>query len=159
MAIDAKLRKELATHVKLGETVEYFSRNNEADKSTMTDPHNLFEDAIKKGQDLEILQAIYDVSADNKFNGAPYVVSKSGSKFIVTDIKTAESDEIKIVKKPTVYIVSDKITKKTTTIELNKVIEKEKAETVPFRTQIENALKTAKNDNQSIKLITAALNT
>lgn len=158
MALNAKLRTELTKYVKLGSTVSYFDRNNENDKSTMTDPNNLFENAIKNGQILEILQAIYNVSSDSKFDGSPFLISKKGSKFIITDSKTASSDEIKTIIKPSLFIVSDNISKTKTTIELNKVITQAKAETKPFKTQIEDALKTAKNDADLVKLITSALN-
>lgn len=146
MAIDSKLRKELAEHVTLGEKVGYITRNDKNDKNTMNDPGNLFEKAIKSKQYLEILQAIYDVSADNKFNGAPFAVSQQQNKFIVTDLKSAKSDEIKLTVKPTYFECSDKITKTKTVIELSKVVETEKSEVEPFRTQIEKALKNNRDD-------------
>lgn len=158
MAIDAKLRTELTKYVKLGDKVTYTSRNDESDKKTMTDPSNMLEKAINSNR-LELLQAIYDVSSDNKFDGAPFLISMKGNDFMITDTKTAKSDKIKIDLNNTVLTISDKVSKTTTTIELNKVIEQEKGEIKPLKDQIQEAAKNAKSDKDLLKTIRNMLNT
>lgn len=157
MAINPKLRTELAKYVKLGQKVTYVMRNDEGDKSTMTDPANLLEKAVASNK-LEILQAIYDVSSDNKFNGAPFTVSIIKNKFMVTNTKTAESGTVTFDIKPTLITITDDLTKLTTQIELNKVIEKEKGEIKPLKDQIIDAAKSSKNDSDLLNTIKNVLN-
>lgn len=158
MAIDTKLREQLAKHVKLGSKTGYLQRNDANDKSTMTDPGDLLEVALQKKQYLEILQAIYDVSSDSKFNGKPYAVTMSDGKFILTNIKTSESTELNFKATKTKFEVSDKLSNKTTIIELNKVIETGKSEAIPFKTQVESILKNNKTDKDIISALNSALN-
>lgn len=150
--ISNKLRTELAKKVKLGSTTDYFARNDPKNTKTMTDNSEL-EQALKTKQYLGILQAIYDVSSDSKFNGRPYAISKEGSSYKITDIKNAESGKITIKWTNNVLKVSDPVTKTTTTIELSGVIETQKAVTKPFKDQIEDILKNNKKDEDIINAL------
>jgi hypothetical protein len=159
MAINTTLRKNIAKYIKLGDKVTYSTRNDENEKKTLTDVDNLFEQAIKGKNILEILQAIYDVSADNRFNGAPFAISNKGRDFFVTDIKSAKTEKVTVSIDKTSFKSYDKITKKETIIELKDVITTAKTIIKPLREQLLDGLKTAKNDADVIRLMENILNT
>lgn len=158
MAINQKMLKDIAKLVKLGDNLTYTERNNQKDNKTFTDVYNEFEKGINNKDLIDILNAIYDVSDDNRINKS-LVVSTSGSKIMVTDTKDAKTGEIKIVKTKTIFRVSDKITGKTTTVELKGIIEQKKAAIVPLKDQLMAGLKIARNDADIIELMQDLLNT
>lgn len=159
MAISKKMLIDIAKLVKLGSTLTYVERNNQKDNKTFTDVYNEFEKGINDKKELvNILNAIYDVSDDNRINKS-LVVSTSGSKYMVTDTKDAKTGEIKILQTKTIFRVSDDITRTKTTVELKGIIEQKKAAIVPLRKQLELGLKTAKNDADIIELMEHLLDT
>ncbi len=158
MAISKKMLIDIAKLVKLGSTLTYIERNNQKDNKTFTDVYNEFEKGINNKDLIDILNAIYDVSDDNRINKS-LVVSTSGSKIMVTDTKTAKTGEIKVEKNKTIFRVSDKITNTKTTVELKGIIEQKKAIVVPLRKQLEEGLKTAKDDADIIELMESLLYT
>lgn len=159
MAINKKMLIDIAKLIKLNSTLTYTERNNQKDNKTFTDVYNEFEKGINSKQDLiPILNAIYDVSDDNRINKS-LVVSTSGSKIMITDTKDAKTGEIKILKTKTIFRVSDDVTKTKTTVELKGIIEQKKAAVIPLRKQLELGLKTVSNDADIIELMEHLLDT
>lgn len=154
MAIDRTLATEIAKLVSIGDKVNFVSTQNKHDKKTLTDERNLLTQAVKNNL-LEVLIAIYDTTPNNKrLNGFPFAVSKQGSKYFVTSIKDAKTEEAKIKITKSLFTVSDSVSGKTTQIELQGVITEETTEVKSMKQQVEEALRTAgSDDTKLIKLI------
>ena len=159
MALNTTLAGNIAKLVNLGDTVSYVARNNKKDLQTFTDERNMFEDAIKKKQILEILTAIYDMSkTSRKINGHPFAITSRGNKFMVSSVKDAQTKEVVVTLKPTVFKAYDKLTGKTTTIELGKVMDARKTEVEPLKKQLLTALGKLNTDAEIIELMHNLLN-
>jgi len=159
MAIDRGLADDLAKLVNLGDTISYTERNNKQDSKTFTDERNLFEKALKNKDILELLTAIYDMTkTSRKINGQPFAISMNKNKYIVTSIKDAKTVELEIILTPTLFKVYDKLTKKTTRVELGQIIDRKKAEVEPLKKQLETALKTVNSDADIVELMQNLLN-
>lgn len=158
MALNIKLAEQLSKYVKLGSKVTYVERNNPDSKDSMDDPYNLLETSLKNNL-LEVLQSIYDVSLDNKFNGSPFTVISDKNKFKVIDYKTAKSGDIKVTIKKTHVEITDTLTKLKTVIELKGIIEDKKSVVKPLKDQVIEAMKKAKDDKSVVEILENILNT
>ena len=158
MALDRNIATQLSNLVSLGDTITYVETANAKDTKTFTDINNILAKSLNR-YTMEILTAIYDMTPQNKkINGFPYAISKSGSKYMVTSIKNAKTEELKIDIKPNKFTVFDKLTNKRTTIELKGVIEKKKSDIEPLKSQMEKGLKHTRTDEDVINLAKDILN-